>query len=942
MDQNDNIMQNDDLRQTIERGTAENLKTAGEASRQSSQENNNRRSGRVPGMPGIPGINQNRLPGKDKGGKAGGNALQNLKNGLTNGKNSSPFLNIGKRRKSNDEEEQEEQEQIEQQEQQEQNATPQDSSDNNEKKDNDYKPKIPKFGEGEEETDEVLADIKKIGKVMKVTAAVLPTAIQVLGILIVVILVFAEIMTVMDQIATFAENAVLFTERLNNFVTGKGWKTSEESFFQKLYLANDNYVGEEPLDIPLLAATVHHTVLVDQDAFDGEEGEKNELASRETSLDGDFSLFGNAVDLYHTKTFYDVASEKLGDVTGIGRFFSIGGAGLLGHLIHTGYSFETTNNLWDCLRGWAKFFGDIIDINTTGPGEIYKSNDNDLGKTLGDLTSSLGVFKLLFKANDIETKILSFMDQGQSYPEWKYRNAVYELKDLIELFKGVDDEYLMNSQQSYYSSLPTCEKCSKDGLFSIRKSDDVNDIPSDISEQELEAQAKKKKGVFPYPSVIQEQDYQAYYRYLVNIYLPITYYNGLKLGEDYTMDDLIRDANDIFDEKYTYNYLVKDNRDMSSSYRDLVESDITVNIDKNMLDNMMVNVNGATLTFKDYIVKKTYNDLSVSVSDNEEFIKAYMVFIKGEALSKNTINISNGSYSISPITEGTFADPPTGEKDFLDKIYDAVVDYYVFNSETNSFAGEVGNVGCSAGNIDHCLVIGQAKSKASNSYQWTRIVADVVFEPYGVVNISNGKFLVSKKTTISSGLELGTDGFYKRVQAPKQGEKWWTLLSEDPVNGYYPGGAIGQCVWYMYGRVGEIINNSVASQEKKQEAFDAMLKAFRTGKANGSQWFENGVCDTFACGTDPTQPRPGAIGVYLWSNSNPNKAKYDFNYGHVIVIEEVSGDNVYYSHGGNSCGGASGKSSWDCVGFWYSHKTLHQMHDLGGQYTFVGYVYILN
>ena len=95
MDQNDNNMQNDDLRQTIERGTAENLKNAGEASRQSSQENNNRRSGRVTGMPGIPGINQNRLPGKDKGGKSGGNALQNLKNGLTNGKNSSPFLNIG-------------------------------------------------------------------------------------------------------------------------------------------------------------------------------------------------------------------------------------------------------------------------------------------------------------------------------------------------------------------------------------------------------------------------------------------------------------------------------------------------------------------------------------------------------------------------------------------------------------------------------------------------------------------------------------------------------------------------------------------------------------------------------------------------------------------------------------------------------------------------------
>ena len=181
---------------------------------------------------------------------------------------------------------------------------------------------------------------------------------------------------------------------------------------------------------------------------------------------------------------------------------------------------------------------------------------------------------------------------------------------------------------------------------------------------------------------------------------------------------------------------------------------------------------------------------------------------------------------------------------------------------------------------------------------------------------------------ISPGLQLGTGGYSVRVAAPTINDQYFKYP--------YVGNNIGQCVWYVKGRATEIIANSLSDSSKKQIA----METIKTMYGNGNQWYAEHLTSVFGSSTDYTQPRAGAIAVYTWPSPDENGN----NYGHSVIIEKVEGDQVYVSQGWNSCGGAYGGSTWDCVGFSYSSYTIEQMKNLGrpAKYKFIGYVYLLD
>ena len=206
----------------------------------------------------------------------------------------------------------------------------------------------------------------------------------------------------------------------------------------------------------------------------------------------------------------------------------------------------------------------------------------------------------------------------------------------------------------------------------------------------------------------------------------------------------------------------------------------------------------------------------------------------------------------------------------------------------------------------------------------TQQIDTIVDEIYDQRDFYN--YLVAD-TKIETGLQLGRDGYQIRVSAPTK---------ENPYFNYpYVGTNIGQCVWYVKGRATEIIANAEAPEDKKQKALETM----KTMYGNGNQWYSEHLTSVFGSGQDYKQPKPGAIAVYDWVNPDEKGNRY----GHSVIVEKVEGDTVYITEGWNSCGGAYGTNSWDCVGFSYHSLTVEQMKNLGSsKYAFIGYVYLLD
>ena len=152
-----------------------------------------------------------------------------------------------------------------------------------------------------------------------------------------------------------------------------------------------------------------------------------------------------------------------------------------------------------------------------------------------------------------------------------------------------------------------------------------------------------------------------------------------------------------------------------------------------------------------------------------------------------------------------------------------------------------------------------------------------------------------------------------------------------------------QCVWYAKARAVEILSTMKnVDESKKNKAIDTIKSA--TG--HGSYWYKNaqsgGSMDIFESSNDYTKPRPGAMISWKWTDAHWSQSKSicsTENCGHVGIIESVDEENktVVVSDGWKKCG-AWGNS--ECFGFRNQTWTFEQLKSYGGNYVFLGYVYV--
>lgn len=824
--------------------------------------------------------------------------------------------------------------------------------------------------------EKIEASVAKAGKVLKIIGPALPYIGGLIVTILVVIMVMAEIMVIRDKVMGAIQTVIKTEQKLQNFVTGNGWYTEDESFFKRLTLAYSDYkkASSDELDIPLIAATVHYSKVTDMNVWDGDAKSADnsdvntEIGKGENNYTDaqDSGIGSSLIETFQTWSFYQVANAKLGTWNTL----IPGGRGLLGHLVTTTFTVEPVC-ITDAYAGWSSFVSDLFNLPDFS---VYQDAYGVSGETVSNFISALifgqegSLTKMLNPYNLVDTmnNIIAFNDQGQSYPEWWQENVVYEIKELGQYLSGkVDDQQLKDTPSSYYNNLPDSpapqnfvEELSN---FWTQFLNVFNSVHYDSENNCI---------TVPVPVLKRTMDYKSYYRYLVNIYIPITYYRGETLGKDYSFLEVVETANAMFDQKYLYEYLVgkeSDNVSSGCSYTFSGGSSATVSVDKNMIDNLYVHVlspscgtNSSsctdveeTVSLKDYVMGVVYREIGASLTDNAEYLKANMIAAKSYTVGRRTAVQDGDKYYIKmlnstndqvycSVTKGCM-DASSNRKQapsadllaYLGKLYDEVSNQFLYNSSNKNFTGSYrakASQCVGAGITGACL--GQVESKemgdAGQSYQG--ILGHFYTDPIGLVDISTGKFSIGVQQCISTGLQLGTDGYYVRTTKPES----TNIYFNSP---YVSDSNRGQCVWYVKGRAQEIIANSTADAEKKQKAKDAITAA--TG--NGNQWYNKGLQSVFGSSQDYTKPKAGAIAVYTWTDAHC--ASYwggtcKENYGHSLIVESVSGDTVTISQGWTKC--STGSPSWSCVEFDYSSHPISYMKNLGGNYEFIGYIYLLD
>ena len=816
--------------------------------------------------------------------------------------------------------------------------------------------------------------VKKAGKILKIISPALPFIFGAIVTLLVVVMVMAEVMVIRDKIVGAIVTVMKTEQKLQNFVTGNGWYTEDEAFFSKLKLKYQEFNGSskdgELLDLPLIAATVHYSKVTDMNNWDGEKGEhEGEIGENEHNYSDqqDSGIGSSIIETYQTWSFYQVANAKLGSWGSIVP----GSRGLLGHLVKTEFGTEKICvwNVGEIYTAWSDFLKQLFQFPDWSD---YAAAYGTTPEAVSNFVSSLIAFPT--GLDDVITfydNVVAFASQDQSYPEWWMANVAYELKEFANYLIGnLDDKRLLDTPYSYYSNLLDAQKLKEGKSGKSFFTDLVSFAKNSISIiAGLSWDDDKKCISVNVPTVEHSMDYAAYYRYLVNVYIPLTYFRNQKVDVDYSYLQVVETANAIFDQKYLYDYLVgEDTENLSNgcNYNFSNSSSTKVSVNKNMVDNLYVNVMSGscgsitncntveeTISLKDYVMGVVYREIGASITDNAEYLKANIVAAKSYTVGRRTASQSGDKYYINMInstndqvycsvTKGCMGaasnrkPAPSSELlEYLGKLYDEVSNDFLYNSSSSSFTGsyrakESQCIG--AGISGACLGQTESQQMGDAGKNYKAILGNFYVDPIGIVDISTGNFSVGVMQCISSGLELGTDGYYIRKTSPES----TNIYFNSP---YVSNSNRGQCVWYVKGRAQEIIANSIADASKKETAKNAI----QATNGNGNQWFTEELQKVFGSSTDYRLPKVGSIAVYTWTDSHC--AQYwggtcQENYGHSLIVEAVNGNNVTTSEGYSKC--STGSPGWDCVEFFNGQYTIDQMKDLRGNYKFIGYIYLLN
>lgn len=789
--------------------------------------------------------------------------------------------------------------------------------------------KIVDSEQGQKIIDETIKQFKnkKRAMILQFIIPILPYIINIFFVTLVIFSMMSEIMVIVEKVEGAFVSVSTGIEKFLNYTSGEGWYTEDEKFFvnlQEEYKKSLQYSDVE-IDIPLLASTIHYNRLMDSSVYEKDKG--NTDTSIPENSDSE-QLFGNFLEAEDLKNFYYVANDKLGSLT---NFFP-GERRLIGHMVDISVTMEK----YDAHTARMKWETFISFLFSTANDTVNKP-----------ILSSLWPPTII---KSIKEKIayLDLNTNADNYYEYYARNLVYEAKEFNEFLDTTFGE---------------------DGK------------KMDMGETTEEDVLSNKEGILiPAPNIKIVYNEDKYYDYLVNVYIPGTYFSdGI-----YNDSEVQRIAREIFEQRESYYYLVGDEKkdkptgNCRYTYGSSTSGSATLSnqaVDSNFVDNLMVELLPAScggkvsnctdsditdvLTLKDYVIGVAYSEIGASLGDNEEWIKANMVAIKSYTLNKNksTLREENGKYYIKMINntyQQTYCSVQTGcmertsnrkgpltdeAKTFLYDLYDEVKPMFLYSS-TGGFVGSYRSdysMCVSSGLSGLCMGQNDSEDDANNGLSYQNILGKYYTQDVGLFNISSNELFSSVYQCYSPGLVAGQHGnMMIRTSKPTPNDIYYN----EP---YVSNSNRGQCVWYVKGRASEIIATTVTDSAIR----DTLLGVLRNAKGNGNQWYNEQLQSVFGSSSDYTKPKAGSIGVYDWTDSkcrSYHNGSCTIKYGHVIMIESVDEINqtvTYtdgYAYGGSSC-----SSNWDCVRFNGPKPIpISKLSDLGGEYIFIGYIYLLD
>lgn len=780
---------------------------------------------------------------------------------------------------------------------------------------------------GQKIIDETIKKFKEKKKqiILQIVSAALPYVLTFFIVVLVIALLYAQIMVIAEKVDKGLAAASTFAEELLNFTTGNGWNTEEEEFFKTLkeqYNESLKY-NEHGFDIPLLASTIHYSKLTDISIY-----EDDDSPETDTSTSGELGMFDNFLAGEQLKNFYYVANDKLGSIYD----FRFGHRKLIGHMFEVKLSFEKTN------------FSTAMDN--------WKSFISFFGGTLGESFKNANPFQLFSNIRSIFAYSSDAAgENSDNYFEYTYRNYRYEYEEVMGFF---DD----NSDQN-----------------------DANYSSSNVNSDNISTEEKNSGfWIAPKIEIIYNEDY--YYNYLVEVYIPGTYFSdGV-----YEQETVERIAREIFEQKESYYYLlegtVDEVVDNSCKYNYGTGTDLspTINgytIDSNLIDNLMVEVFDSscetitkctddnitdTISLKDYVMGVTYSEIDADIGDNEEWIKANMVAIQSYTFGKNPgtlrkeedkyyikIANNNSQQSYCNVKEGC-TDRKSNAKsklaeasiEYLSGLYD-MIKYDLLHASGSNFTGSYKSdyaMCVSAGIVGSCMGQNDSEKDAEAGLNYKNILGKYYSQNIGLYNAATNKVATAVRQCYSPGLVAGNySNILIRQNIPTSKDIYYNVP-------YVSNSNRGQCVWYVKGRASEIIGTTVTDEELRNQ----LLGVLKNANGNGNQWYNKTLQSVFGSSTDYTKPKAGSIAVYTWKDSRclsywkargENYCKE--NYGHALIVEEVNEINqtVTITDGYTNTG--SCPNDWNCVNFRSRQNySISDLDDLGGEYIFIGYIYLLD
>lgn len=277
--------------------------------------------------------------------------------------------------------------------------------------------------------------IAKARKYWKIITALAPAFGYFLIGLLIILIIMVPILFIQDKIEQIGEGL----DKFINFITGEGWQSSEVLFFETLQEEYNRYdrlnYKEDEFDIPLIAATVHFSTVVNPDSYTYNGDDKN---TDYTYDNNNPEIPGNQL-----RSFYVKANNELGSAWTL----IPGQQKLIGHLIDTKFSY-------DCIAfpsGWEVFNPDAWeDVFNAG---IYAVQDfwNQLTYTVDDTASDIVKKSNILKLIQL---ITGYNKQGgKGYFETEIRQLGYEFKNdnifgnIVRMIENSDEPPVCGEKQ---------------------------------------------------------------------------------------------------------------------------------------------------------------------------------------------------------------------------------------------------------------------------------------------------------------------------------------------------------------------------------------------------------------------------------------------------------------------------------------------------------------